>query len=76
MASGKFAKRFGARIRQFRLRKRMSQELLASRAGLHPTHISLIERGERAVRIETIERLAIGLGVQPSRIMPDVTLRS
>jgi transcriptional regulator with XRE-family HTH domain len=75
MAGGKFAKRFGERIHRLRVRKGLSPELLASRAGLHPTHISLIEHGARAVRIETIERLAIGLGVQPSRMMPEVTLR-
>lgn len=48
----------------------MSQEALADAAGLHRTHISLIERGQRSVRIETIERLALALRVQPSGLMP------
>jgi transcriptional regulator with XRE-family HTH domain len=51
----------------------MSQEQLAHAAKLHATHISLIERGRRSVRIETIVRLAIALGVQPSELMPAIT---
>lgn len=48
----------------------MSQEALADAAKLHRTHISLIERGQRSVRLETIERLARALGVQPAELMP------
>lgn len=50
----------------------MSQEDLADDAELHRTHISLIERGLRSVRLETIERLSIALKVQPSALMPKV----
>jgi transcriptional regulator with XRE-family HTH domain len=52
----------------------MSQEELADAAGLHPTHISLIESGKRSVRIETMERLAKALKMQPGRIMPTTDL--
>ena len=53
----------------------MSQEALADAAGLHRTHISLIERGQRSARLQTIEQLAVALRVQPSELMPDVRLR-
>jgi len=53
----------------------MSQEELANAAGLHPTHISLIESGKRSVRIETVERLAKALNIQPGQIMPETDLR-
>ena len=54
------------------MRKGMTQEELANTAKLHATHISLIETGRRSVRIETIEQLAIALGVQPARLMPSL----
>lgn len=65
---------FGERVRRTRLRRKMSQEALADAAGLHRTHISLIERGLRSVRIETIERLAIALKVQPANLMPRISI--
>lgn len=52
----------------------MSQEALANAARLHRTHISLIERGQRSVRLETIERLATALRVQPGGLMPTIVL--
>lgn len=54
--------RFGDRIRQLRVAKSWTQDQLAAAAGLHRTHVSLIERGKRSVRLETIEQLAAGLG--------------
>jgi transcriptional regulator with XRE-family HTH domain len=69
-----YATRFGERIRQLREKRGLSQEELADAARLHRTHISLIERGQRSVRIETVERLALALRLQPSELMPTVTL--
>jgi transcriptional regulator with XRE-family HTH domain len=74
VAAKDFKARFGDRIREERERLDLSQERLASKAGLHRTHISLIERGQRSVRIETIERLALALRVQPGTLMPSVRL--
>jgi len=65
---------FGARVRELREDRGLSQEALADAAELHRTHISLIERGQRSVRLETIERLAIAFGVQPSELLPDIDL--
>jgi len=48
----------------------MTQEALADAAGLHRTQISLIERGQRCVRLDTIEKLAVALQVQPSDMIP------
>jgi transcriptional regulator with XRE-family HTH domain len=56
--------RFGERLRQLREHRGMSQEALAVAAQLHRTHISLIERGKRIVRLDTIERLANALDVK------------
>ena len=65
-----YVQRFGQRIRALRLERGLSQEALADAARLHRTHISLIERGQRAVRLETIAALAGALGVQPADLMP------
>lgn len=69
-----FAIEFGFRIRTLRKDRGLSQEDLAHAAGLHRTHISLIERGQRSVRIETIEALALALRIQPGELMPDIEL--
>ena len=68
----KYAIKFGKRVRELREEREFSQEDLAFEAGLHRTHISLIETAKRSVRIETIEALAKALEVQPSDLMPDI----
>jgi transcriptional regulator with XRE-family HTH domain len=60
---------FGERLRSLRTSRGFSQEELAHASGLHRTHISLIERDRRSVRLETIERLAKALRIEPSRLL-------
>ena len=50
---------FGRRLRELREASGLSQELLAHEAGLDRTYISSIERGQRNISLENIERLAI-----------------
>jgi len=47
----------------------MSQEQLAERTGLHRTYVGSIERGERNVCIDNLQRLADGLGVKLSTLI-------
>jgi transcriptional regulator with XRE-family HTH domain len=65
-----FTRRFGERLRLLRTAKGMSQEQLADAAGLHRTHVSLIECNRRSVRLESLERLAKALGVEPGELVP------
>ena len=67
-----FTRRFAERLRSMRAAKGMSQEELADAAGLHRTHVSLIERNHRSVRLETLERLAAALNVQPAELLPEL----
>jgi transcriptional regulator with XRE-family HTH domain len=73
MISG-FAAQFGQLVRAKREERDMSQEDLADAAELHRTHVSLIERGQRTVRIDTVAALARALRVQPGELMPKIKL--
>lgn len=53
--------RFAANLRARRKALGISQEELADLAGLHRTYVGSIERGERNVSIDNIERLADAL---------------
>ena len=66
----RFVNQFGEKVQELRKARNLSQEELADAAGLHRTHISLIERGRRSARLETIEQLARALKVQPAEMMP------
>ena len=62
-------KSFAANLRAAREAQGLSQEALAHDAGLHRTYIGSVERGERNVSIDNIERLARALGLEPADLM-------
>ena len=59
--------RFGSRIKQLRLARGLTQEGLAHRAGLHPTYVGGIERGERNVGLDNILKVARALREHPTQ---------
>lgn len=63
MAKRDVLKSFGARVRDLRLRKELSQLDLARLAKLDPSYIGGIERGERNAGIKNVWRIADALGV-------------
>jgi transcriptional regulator with XRE-family HTH domain len=65
---------FGPHLRSLRELRGLTQEELAARAGLHVTHISLLEHGKRSARIETLERLGKALGIQPRELLPSIKM--
>lgn len=54
---------FGKIIRELRKEKKLSQEELGFESNLHRTYIGMIERGEKNITLENIEKLSKGLGV-------------
>lgn len=51
-------KQFGARLRQIRAQRRMTQERFAETLNLSVDFLSLVERGISAPSFETLERIA------------------
>ena len=53
---------FSENLRGARLAKGLSQEALAQLVGIHRTYVGSVERGERNISIDNMERLAMALG--------------
>lgn len=51
-------KKLGIRVRELRKSMGWSQEELGEKAGLHPTYIGGIERGERNVSLDNVAKLS------------------
>lgn len=61
-------KDLGEVLKNLRLEAGLSQENLGGRCGLNRAYIGIIERGEKAITVETAARLADGLAVSLSTI--------
>jgi transcriptional regulator with XRE-family HTH domain len=70
VSTSRFVKDFGKRVRELREARGLSQEELGHRARLHRTAISFVERAERSATLETVEKLARALRVEPADLMP------
>lgn len=62
---------FARNLRAFRAAQRLSQEALADRAGLHRTYVGSVERAERNISIDNMERLAIALKCRLVELLSD-----
>jgi len=63
------ADKFAVNLKSERLRRRLSQEALAHKAGLSVSYISMLERGQRAPPLDTLESLARALAVSPVTLL-------
>ncbi len=61
--------KFGQKVREERAKLGLSQEELASRAGVHRTYIGMIERAEKNITLENIEKIAKALSVPIDYLM-------
>jgi len=56
--------KFGKKVREERDKLGLSQEELAGRAGVHRTYVGMIERAEKNITLENIERIAKALDLK------------
>ena len=70
------AKAVGQRIKAAREKKSMTQEDLAARINISPTHVSVIERGTKIPRIDTFVAIANVLEVSADELLVDVVDRA
>lgn len=69
MASpGRLQLAFGRVLRKQRIDRGYSQESFADLVGVHRTYVGSVERGERNISIENIERFARALGLRVSAL--------
>lgn len=62
-------KTFGTNVRTIRESRGLSQEALADKADLHRTYISDIERFQRNISLDNIQKLATALEVKPYELL-------
>jgi transcriptional regulator with XRE-family HTH domain len=65
-------RRFGENVIWLRKQAGLSQQAIAERAGLHRVEVSLIERGLRVPRLETILKLAGAVEVDPCELIREM----
>ena len=58
--------KFGQKVREERLKRKLSQEKFADITGVHRTYIGMIERAEKNITLENIEKISRALGVKIS----------
>lgn len=55
---------FGKRVKKYRLKNKMSQEMLAEKIDIALNNLGKIERGESFVTAQTLEKISRVLGVE------------
>ena len=65
-------KAVGRRIKEAREKRHLTQEELAARIDISPTHVSVIERGTRIPRLDTFVAIANALEVSGDALLLDV----
>lgn len=69
MSFGDLQRTVGQNIREIRQNRFLSQEQFAEQLGVHRTYLGGVERGERNLTLQTVERIAAQLGVAPQDLL-------
>jgi transcriptional regulator with XRE-family HTH domain len=62
---------FSQKLKEIRQTKGLSQEELADIAGLHRTYVGSVERSERNISIDNMEKLATALDVDITDLLKE-----
>ena len=68
---GKLRQVLAKNVRLFRHELGITQEELAHKAKVHRTYLGMIERAERNLSIDNIEKIAKALEVKPHQLLLD-----
>ena len=66
--SREILEKFGEKVRDERIKQHLTQEELAEKAGVHRTYIGMIERAEKNITLENINKIAKALGIKINKI--------
>ena len=69
VAVGEINEKVGFKIRKYRMKKGWTQEQLAFEADLHRAYIGQIERGEKNLGLQNLEKIARALKIRPRDLM-------
>lgn len=64
--------KFGNKVRIERHKQNMSQEEFSDLVGVHRTYIGMIERGEKNITLENIEKIAKALKIPISKLLENI----
>jgi transcriptional regulator with XRE-family HTH domain len=62
-AKGSARELFGRALRTARKTSKLTQEAVAFSAGMHPTYLADVERGDRNIALDNAEKLAAAVGL-------------
>jgi transcriptional regulator with XRE-family HTH domain len=62
---GDLQRALGRNLRSYREAEEMSQEAFAQYLGFHRTYLSDIELGERNLSLQSVEKIAVKLKIEP-----------
>ncbi|WP_211349847.1 helix-turn-helix domain-containing protein [Rarobacter faecitabidus] len=66
--TGELQRTVGQNLRKYRQERQLSQEELAEVLGVHRTYMGGVERGERNLTLQSVERIATRLGIDPREL--------
>ena len=66
------SREIGDRIRMMREARKVSQERLADKSGIHRSHMGEIERGKCNVTVETLRKIGVALDVSLAVLLKGV----
>ncbi|WP_100515085.1 helix-turn-helix domain-containing protein [Mycobacteroides abscessus] len=68
---GQLQKIVGLNLRRYRKERGLSQEAFADHVGVHRTYMGAVERGERNLTLQTVEKIADFLNLDPLALLSE-----
>jgi len=69
---GDFKKKFGQRVKYYRLLSGLSQEKLAERVGISANTVSYIEHGKNSISFSKLPALCTALSIEPYQLFLNI----